>query len=192
MFRLMRNVHLWLGLVFVLMSMIFAVSSLVIIYRKSLAIEPEKTERTLALSAEAAASPRLAAREVMASADLPGELRQVQETPEQVSFMIYRPGETARVTYPPSGGEAKLEISRYGALETMVRLHTNHGMWHEDLPTGVWAIINFLASAGLLLLGASGIYLWWVGKADRVMGSILVGFSLVFGLACLIHTRLQQ
>ena len=57
MFRLMRNIHLGLGLIFVLMALIFAVSSLVIIYRPWLAkSSPRVSESTVRLPLEAAAS----------------------------------------------------------------------------------------------------------------------------------------
>ena len=58
MFRLMRNIHLGLGLVFVLMALIFAVSSLVIIYRPWLESSPRVSDSTVQISSEAAASAR--------------------------------------------------------------------------------------------------------------------------------------
>lgn len=193
MFRLMRNIHLGLGLVFVLMAMIFAVSSLVIIYRPLLGVSPEKSERTVQLSEQAAAGgPRAAARELMENEGFRGELRQIQEDGDKVSFRIFRPGEGVLVEYSPASRQAKVERTRHGALETMVQLHVNHGFWHDYGPSNIWALIGFLASVGLLLLGVTGIYLWWVGKTDRAVGSVLVSFSLVFGAVCLYLTRLQQ
>lgn len=192
MFQLMRNIHLGLGLVFVLMAMIFALSSLVIIYRPYLDTKPVESERQVRISQEAAASPRAAARELMAEHGLKGELRQIQEEGDTVSFRILRPGETAEVEYARSSGEGTVKMRRQGALETMVALHTNHGLWHDYLPSNAWGAIALLTSLGLLLLGATGIYLWFSFHKERVIGGVLLGSGLAFSLVVLVLTRLEQ
>ena len=192
MFQLMRNIHLGLGLVFVLMSLVFAVSSLVIMYRPWLETSPEVSELEVSVSPEAAANPRAAARELMAEHGLAGDLLQIREEDGAVRFRIVRPGDVAEVEYDRATGAGKIKITRQGALETLVRLHTNHGLWHEYMPANAWAAISLLASLGLLLLGATGIYLWFVHHDERVVGGILLGAGLVFGFVTLILTRLEQ
>ncbi|MBM3812033.1 MAG: hypothetical protein FJW20_10420 [Acidimicrobiia bacterium] len=190
MFRLMRNIHLGLGLIFVLMALVFALSSLVIIYRPYLNTKPTDIELTVPLSAQA--TPRDAARQLMSAHALKGELRQIQEKGDTVRFRIVRPGENAEVVYTPSTGEAKIKMRRHGALETLVQLHTNHGLWHDYLPSNLWAALSLLASIGLLLLGATGIYLWFAHHHERLIGTILLSSGLLFGLTTLYLTRLQQ
>jgi hypothetical protein len=192
MFRLMRNIHLGLGLIFVLMALAFAVSSLVIIYRPWLNTKPHDSESTVRLAPEAAANPRAAARLLMVAHGLKGDLRQIQEQGDSVRFRIVRPGEAAEVAYSPSTGEAKIKLRRHGALETLVQLHTNHGLWHEYVPSNLWAAISLLASAGLLLLGLTGIYLWFTHHSERLIGGILLGSGLIFGFVTLLLTRLEQ
>src|SRR4030095_6369659 len=99
MFRLIRNIHLGLGLIFVLMALIFAVSSLVIIYRPWLRSSPRVSGSTVAMSLQAAASPRTAARALMAEHAMKGDLQQIQEDRDAVSFRIVRPGEVVEVKY---------------------------------------------------------------------------------------------
>jgi hypothetical protein len=188
----MRNIHLGLGLLFVLMALIFAVSSLVIIYRPWLQSSPRISESTVQISLEAAASARGAARELMADHGMKGDLRQIQEDGDAVSFRIVRPGEVVEVKYGRSRGEANIKVRRHGALETLVQLHTNHGLWHEYAASNVWAAISLLASAGLLLLGVTGIYLWFAHHSERLIGGILVGLGLSYGLITLVLTRLEQ
>ena len=192
MFRLMRNIHLGLGLVFVLMAMVFAISSLVIIYRPWLEPSPTDTETPVKISAGAAGTPRQAALELMSQHGLVGELRQVQEEGDKVTLRIVRPGEVANVEYSRSSGEGVIKLRRHGALETMVQLHVNHGLWHDYFPAQAWAAISLLSSIGLLLLGASGIYLWFAHHKERVIGGVLLGSSLLFGLVTLTLTRMQQ
>jgi len=192
MFRLMRNIHLGLGLVFVLMALVFAISSLVIIYRPWLTTKPVDTESALQLSQEEAASPRAAARALMQNNLVKGELRQIQQKGGTVTFRIVRPGEAAEVTYTPSTGEARIKTRRHGALETLVQLHTNHGLWHEYVPSNLWAAISLLASIGLLLLGGTGIYLWFVHHNERIIGGVLLAFGLIYGFVTLLLTRMQM
>ena len=54
MFRLMRNVHLILGLLFFSYAMLFAASSLVIIYRSWLKPTRSEQEKTVRVVAERA------------------------------------------------------------------------------------------------------------------------------------------
>jgi hypothetical protein len=172
--------------------MIFAVSSLVIIYRPWLNSSPQISESTVQISAEAAASARAAARELMANHGLKGDLRQIEEGGDTISFRIVRPGEVAEVKYGRSSREAQIKVRRHGALETFVQLHTNHGFWHEYAPSNLWAAISLLTSIGLLLLGVTGIYLWFAHHRERLIGAILMGFGLSFGLITLVLTRLEQ
>jgi hypothetical protein len=194
MFRLMRNIHLGLGLIFFLMALVFAVSSLVIMYRPWLNTSASETqsESKVQLSPEAAGSPRAAAGELMARHGIKGELRQIQERGTSVSFRIVRPGGVAEVQYDRSSREANVRVRRQGALETLVQLHTNHGLWHDYMPSNIWAGISLFASVGLLLLGVSGIYLWFTHNNERVIGGALLGFGLIYGFVTLLLTRLEQ
>lgn len=192
MFRLMRNIHLGLGLIFVVMAVIFAVSSLVIIYRPWLGSSPQISESTVQISLEAAPNPRVAARQLMADHAMKGDLQQIREQGDTVSFRIVRPGEVTEVNYGRLSGVAKINVRRHKALETLVQLHTNHGLWHGYLPSNIWAAISLLTSVGLLLLGVTGIYLWFAHQSERRIGGILLGFGLSYGLISLILTRLEQ
>ncbi|MEZ5367128.1 MAG: PepSY-associated TM helix domain-containing protein, partial [Bryobacterales bacterium] len=173
----MRNAHLWIGLVFVLMAMIFAVSSLFSIYRPYIETHQVESEIQVRIPPEAAGTPRAAARALMAEHDLAGDLRQIQEKDGKVTFRIVRPGEFADVEYTASTGEGVVKRKRQGVLETLMQLHTNHGLWHEYFPANAWAVFALLTSAGLLLLGLSGIYLWFVHYDERRIGAVLLGFS---------------
>jgi hypothetical protein len=191
MLRLMRNIHLGLGLMFVLVALVFAASSLVIIYRPWLGTAVKPTEVTIPLSAAAAASPRAAALELMTVHGFRGELRQIQQRTGTFSFLIVRPGESNAVTYTPESGAATIATTRQGALETLVQLHTTHGFWHDYLPSNLWAALAFLGSLGLILLGVTGIYLWFLRYRSWV-GGVLLGFGVIFACITLVLTRLQQ
>ncbi len=190
MYRLMRNVHLAIGLASVLMAMVFAVSSLAFIYQKSLPKQMEENERTVQVAAEKAPTPRALAMELMRAEGLAGDLRLAEEKDGKFSLRIVRPGEEALVEYVVATGEATIETKRGGVLEMLKQLHTNHGIWHRYIPSELWSMLSVLASLGLILLGASGIYLWWVLKQDRLFGSLLLGGGLLYCAVALVMRRL--
>jgi hypothetical protein len=189
-FRLMRNAHLATGILCAAMAAVFAVSSLVIIYRRWLPTEMSESELNVAVSPDRATTPRALALVLMREHGLRGELRQIEAKGEAMSFRIVRPGTEARVQYDPASGLAAIRTSRSGALQMLVQLHTNHGLWHEFLPSQAWAALSLLASIGLLLLGVSGLYLWFSFHEERVIGTVLLAAGLVYGLVTLTLTRL--
>lgn len=190
MFRLMRNIHLILGLVFFFFAFIFAVSSLVIIYRPWLPHSQVDQTRTVQIEASRGTSPRVLALELMRNHDLAGDLRQVNENADLIKFRISRPGTHADIEYVRGSSEVRIKTSRWGWLETFVQLHVNHGFHHEYLPANAWALLSLLGSVALLVLGATGIYLWFSLHEERVIGGIVLVLGLIYGLGSLIWTRM--
>ena len=190
MYRLMRNIHLGLGLGAFMMAMIFALSSLVIVYRPLLPKGMTETQSTVQLEAAAASTPRAIASQLMREHDLAGDLSQITEEGSVVQMRIFRPGEEVRVTFNRESREAVLTRKNWTFPEMMVQLHVNHGFWHDFMPSNLWSALSLLASIALLLLGASGIYLWFSLHKERVVGGLLLVFALAWGLSTLILTRL--
>ena len=190
MFLWMRNTHLILGLAFFFFAIIFAVSSLVIIYRPWLPDARVDTEETIQIDAATATSPRSLALELMRNHDFAGDLRQVKEEDDLIKFQINRPGTHVNFEYVPGSSEVKLKTMRWGWTETFVQLHVNHGFHHDFLPASAWGALSLLGSIGLLLLGETGLYLWFVMNEDRAIGSVILVFGLVYGLTALIWSRM--
>jgi len=190
MFLWMRNTHLILGLAFFFFAIIFAVSSLVIIYRPWLPDSRVDTEQTIKIDAAAATSPCALALELMRNHDFEGDLRQVSEEDGVMKFRIVRPGTHAIFEYTEGSDAVRVKTQRWGWTETFVQLHVNHGFHHEFLPASVWAALSLLGSIALLLLGASGLYLWFVLHEEHLIGSVLLVLGLVYGLTSLIWYRM--
>ena len=187
MFRLMRNTHLALGLAFFLMAVLFALSSVVIIYRPWFPGDRQETDVTIHLSRDAA--PREAAIELMRVHGFRGDLRNVKTEGDVSRFSLSRPGTSVDVEYSPTSGAANLHTRRYNFYETLVQLHVNHGFWHEFFPSNVWALLSLTASIALILFGVTGIYLWWLQPKERTIGLILVTLGFLVPLAALTFSR---
>ena len=190
MFRLMRNGHLILGLLFFFYAMLFAASSLVIIYRPWLKPTHTEQEQTVRVGAERAQSPRDLALELIQNHGLKGDLRDIKQEANSVRFVIARPGMRSEVQYSAATGEAKVRTRREGFLETLVQLHTNHGFWHEFMPANAWSLLSLLGSVGLFLLGATGIYLWFCHHEERVIGLVILAVGLAYSLTTLVLSRI--
>src|SRR5262245_24587657 len=102
MFRLMRNVHLILGIAFFFYAMLFALSSLTIIYRPWLKPLRESQQRTVQVTTKSGWTPRALAFELMQNHGLNGELRDIKQEAKEIRFSIVRPGTESSVTYSGS------------------------------------------------------------------------------------------
>ena len=152
-------------------------------------LEPEESERVVTVSPQAALSPRALARELMTTQGFKGTLGRIEEDSESIRFRIARPGTEVRVEFARSSGEATLVTRRWGALEMLVQLHLNHGFWHDFAPANLWAAFSLLTSIGMLLLGASGIYLWFMHHHERMIGGILLGVGFGHAIVTLVLIR---
>ncbi|MCL4784985.1 MAG: hypothetical protein KJZ70_18305 [Bryobacterales bacterium] len=189
MFRLMRNVHLALGVGFFFVALLFAFSSIVLIYRPWFPSSSERSHATAQL--ERGLDARAAALALMRSGMAEGELRNIRESEGKLRFLIWRPGTQADTVYAPETGEATLDTRRYNFYETLVQLHVNHGFFHDFMPANLWALLALGVSVGLLLLGASGIYLWYRHPKERRIGTALIALGFAVPAVALFATRLS-
>jgi hypothetical protein len=192
MYRLMRNIHLILGLVFVLALGVYALSSVRIAHRTWFAGGPTVTEDVFAVDASRAGSPRELALYLIQEQGLVGELFRVQPAEgDRLRFMIRRLGTNYQVEYTRGAEEAQVKTTRQRFIGMMGSMHFAHGFWHDNGLINVWGAVVLLTSIGLFLIGASGIYLWFKTYEERVLGSILLGIGLVFSLTLMVLVRIQ-
>lgn len=191
MFRLMRNIHLAIALTIIVMAMVFASSTIWYMYKSWFPDGSTETERTVQVAADAAGTPRELAMELIRNHGLKGEVQGIAETDDGYSFRVFRPGVEQSVTYSRATGEATVKEKKWQTGQTLMHLHTMHGFFHESTTAWLWSAFSALTSLGMLLLGASGIYLWYVNRAERLVGGIILTFGLGYGVVMLILTRLQ-
>jgi hypothetical protein len=192
MFQLMRNIHLGIALTIIVMAMIFAASTIFFMYRSWFPDEVAEAERTVQVSADAAGTPRELAMELIRNHGLKGEVMGIAETDDGYTFRVFRPGAEHAVEYSRATGVAKIRERQWQLGQTLMQLHTMHGFWHESATATLWSAFSLLASLGMLALGASGIYLWFVNRAERLVGGVILTLGLSYGLITLILTRMDS
>lgn len=191
MFRLMRNIHLAIALTVIVMAIVFAASTIFFMYRSWFPDEVTEIERTVRVAADAVVTPRELAMELIRNHGLKGEVQNIAETEDGYTFRIFRPGVEQAVTYSRATSEVTVKERRWQTGQTLMHLHTMHGFFHESTTAWLWSAFSALTSLGMLFLGASGIYLWFVNRAERLVGGIILGLGLGYGVTMLILTRLQ-
>jgi hypothetical protein len=188
MYRLLRDTHLACGLFAVLFVLMYGVSSVQMAHNSWFDVRPAVTESRYNLPAKMEGA-RAAARELMDRHGLAGELGQVKETPEGASFRIVRPGIVHEIVYTAASGETAVRTSKANFAGLMNRLHHISGLWHEDALVNAWAAALALIAASLIVLGLSGIYLWFKIHTERLMGSVLLAVSLAFSITVIVLLR---
>jgi hypothetical protein len=189
MYRWLRNIHLWLGLFSFLFLLMYGVSSVQMAHNSWFSPRPKVSESRVAVPPASAESPRALARELMDRHGMRGELNQVRQTPDGFALRIVRPGTVYEVDYSRSTGEAKVRTNVASFIGMLNRIHHIGGIWHEYSLVNVWGVLVGLVSAALIVLGATGIYLWFKIHSERVVGIILLALSLGFSLPLIVLMR---
>lgn len=187
MFRLMRNTHLVLGLSLFLAMFLFAFSAVVFMYRPLFPGRPSVRHDTLAVSP---GTPARAAADELRRQGVRGDLTIRNAAADTVTIVIVRPGVEVRAAYVPAAGRMAVVHRRYSVFEKLLQVHGARGFWHDYGPTNVWALVSVLVSLGLVLLGATGIYLWYRHSEERRLGVALIALGVIVPLAALVLTRL--
>jgi hypothetical protein len=96
--------------------------------------------------------------------------------------MIGHMGTMNEVRFKRGGTEAQVTKKVAPFIGMMVAMHRTFGLDKPYGPHVFWGVLMFFTSVGLLILGVSGIYLWFKIHKERLIGSILLFGGLAFGL----------
>lgn len=112
MYRLMRNVHLGLGLAFVLALGVYMVSSVRLAHRSWFSARPTVSESTLSVDPQRARTPRALASHLIEEHGLRGELARVQPAEDgQFSLLIRRLGTGYQIRYTEGAAEVLVPVN---------------------------------------------------------------------------------
>jgi hypothetical protein len=183
MYLYLRNTHLFLGLFCCLFLLMYGASSVQMSHNAWFNNQLRVTEREIAVHG---GNPREVAAELMAQG-LRGELSAVFTTPAGASFRMVRPGTVYEVRW--ADGTAKIRTNETNFMGMLNRIHHIGGLWHESDLMNVWAFFVGVVSLALLILGGTGIYLWFKLHHERVIGTVLLALGLGYGLTLIVLIR---
>lgn len=183
MYRNIRNLHLLASAFTLAFLLVYAVSSVAMAHNTWVDARPAVTETRVALAP--GLGMRAAVLELLRRGEINGEIRQLQPARANVVTL----GVMQAVGYDPETGQASLRISRFGFWGLLNRLHHLSGFWHEQWLLNLWSAFLLATSAGLLMLGGTGIYLWYRTRGVRVLGSVFLALGLGGGFTLLALMR---
>ena len=201
-YLLNRDLHLYLGLFISPFVLVFAVSVFFLVHAwvPGTTAGPS-TARVVATSAlpipgnlqTLSGRPLVdALRPALEKAGVRGEIGFVRHLVKEETFIIpvTIPGRETTVTLDIAGGEATIATRETGLADALVTLHKSPGQHGPGIRMN-WFFMRawrWMADATVylvLFISVSGIYLWYVLRAERAVGVILIfaGALSFFGMA---------
>jgi hypothetical protein len=188
-YRYLRNTHLYLGLSCCLFVLMYGVSSVQMSHNTWFNLRPSVTVSRYSI-APGISDARAVARELMDRHDVRGEVTLVRTSPAGAAFSMQRPGTVYQVEYTAATGETKVRDNHAGFMGMMNRIHHAAGVRHEYWLINAWGWLVGMVSLALIILGATGIYLWFKLYKERLAGSILLAIGLVYSVSVLVMLRI--
>lgn len=188
--RLLRSIHLYLGLLLTPWICMYAISTIAMNHREVHSAgggdqpewTPESGTWTVAIPAET--DPKTKARIVLAALGMEGAHAVSAAKPGQV--VIHRHGliRPLRITYEEATGVVTIERraeTRLGPL--LERMHRRRGYQQPFTADRIWAVSVDLVIVALITWVVSGLWLWWEIRAARLAGAAcLAAGAAVFAL----------
>ena len=200
MYRLVRTVHLYSGLVLAAGLFMYAFTGFVMSHQswfpggkshKTTQDLTSVTALTMApgLSPEQAATWQERLGDELGLHGRPGN-RQRDEDGSWI-FEFNGPGTNEKLRLRPGHREVTLTVEAAGFAGIMNRLHHFHG-YDGGGRFFVWGLFVDLASLAMILFPLTGIYLWFTLKQDRRLGWIILGASTLYGVGSILYLVLGR
>jgi len=199
-YRLIRDLHLYFGLFISPFVLVFAISVFFLVHSWLPRIAAE-TSTTRVVSAvplpgdwQTLSGRQLidALKPVLEKADVRGEVGFIRHMVKEEKFIIpvTVPGRETTVSISIASREATIVTRETGLADALVVLHKSPGQHGPNIRMNwfymkAWGWMADATVYLILFISVSGIYLWYVLRAERKIGFILLfaGALLFFGMA---------
>jgi hypothetical protein len=189
MYKTIRNLHLLFASFSLPFLIMYGVSAVQMSHSSWFQLKPAVHERQMPLAA-GQTDARVLAREIMDhDRTVRGEVSNVQTNERAINLRIVVPGTVHEVKYDRASGTAQVKTNVAGVMGMLNRLHHWAGFWHEPASMRVWAFAVAIVSTALLLIGVTGLYMWFTRRPERRVGLVLLGINVVFALAIITLLR---
>ncbi len=172
----LRKLHLWTSLFLLPFLLAFAISAVEFAHRKWVA-HPNHSMVEHRKLPPGITDARILAREWR------GELGSIETPPGVLKFRVITPlGTGYDLEYSIPTGETTIKTTTISFLTKLAWLHISRGPW---------AYVTPVFSAGLLMLGLTGLYLWFKNRKERWIGVALLVVGAGIPIALIISMRLD-
>ncbi len=195
-----RDLHLYLGLFSSPFVLVFAISVFFLVHNWLPQLGPKgASTRVVSVQPLPAGLQTLsgtnlieALKPILQKARVPGEIGWVRHMikEEELLIPVMIPGRDTTVTLSLARAEATIVTQERGLAGALVALHKTPGPHHGEAQMNwvymkAWRWLSDATAYLTLFISLSGIYLWYVLRAERKAGLILLGTGALsfFGLA---------
>jgi hypothetical protein len=189
MYKGIRNVHLLLASFSLPFLLMYAVSAVQMSHDAWFTTKAAVHEQQLSLAAGKSEAREIARDVIERASAIRGELTNIQMTAAAINLRLVLPGTVHEVQYDRASGATRVKTSVAGFTGMLNRLHHAAGLSHESGSLNMWGVAVAIVSSALLLLGATGIYMWFARRQERVTGAVLLAVNLVVVVGLLIAIR---
>jgi hypothetical protein len=188
MYRLLRNIHLYFGLFSFLSLMMYGVSTVQMAHRAWFPLKPTIAVTEALLDSDFD-GPRALAQELMRRGLIAGEITQANSSADGYKIRAMKIAANYDISYSKQTRAARITTNTGNFMGMLNRLHHLGGVQHESTIRNVWgAFLGFIAFA-LIVIGATGIYMWFKLHQERVIGTVLLVLSLGYSLTLIVLMR---
>jgi hypothetical protein len=175
MYQKLRSIHLSTALFSLIFLIAYAFSSVEFAHRTWFSHPNHATTETRQLT-PGITDARILAREWR------GELGDIETPPGLLKFRVMTLlGGSHEVTYSIATGAATIVTNTPGLGTRLAFVHVAHG---------IWAVAAGMVSIALLIMGISGIYLWFKNHRERWVGAALLLAGAAFSIGLIVSMRL--
>jgi len=175
MYQKLRSIHLATALFSLIFLLAYEFSAVEFAHRKWFSHPNHSTTETRQMT-PGITDARILAREWR------GELSEIENSPGVLKFRVMTLlGSTHEVSYSIATGATTIVTNTVGLGTQMAFVHVAHG---------IWAVIAGVVSIALLIMGISGIYLWFKNHKERWIGTALLLAGAVFSIGLIVSMRL--
>lgn len=187
--KVVRQTHMYLGLVMAPWLLMYALSTIVMNHREAFkehyggALVKWDKERELRHEGQftADADPRFMAEQITAHLGLEGNFNaRMSPGRQQLTILRTDPVSPRRITYTPADGKLLVEKQEFRAQPFLEGLHRRRGYQSAVFLDDMWAAMVDGVIVVMVLWVLSGLWMWWQLKVTRRAGALLVlaGFAL--------------
>jgi hypothetical protein len=185
MYKTIRNIHLLFASAALPFLIMYSISAVQMSHASWFQMKPSVHERDIPLPPRDGDARAIARNVMERDRTITGEITNVQPNAQGVTFRIVVPGTVHEVRYDRQSGVANVRTNIAGVMGMLNRLHHWAGFWHEPVSMKLWAIAVAIVSAAVLLVGGTGVCMWFTRRAERRMGIALLAFNLIFAVTLL-------
>jgi hypothetical protein len=187
-YRFLRSIHLLAGAGSAAFLLMYGFSAMQMAHSSWFPTSATVRERQIQLKPRLADA-RQIARELMERGVVRGEIQQAATAPARLAVRVARPGTIHDIRYDAASGIVTVRTSATGFMGMLNRLHHTAGLYHGYALLNAWGWAVAMVSVALLVLGVSGVWMWWLRRQERAIGLVLLGANLGFSITVLALIR---